>query len=233
MKIRTEYDEELKKIHDQIRKMGAEVETAIDRTITAFEKKDVGIAMKIIRHDDVIDGMEQTIEDECIRIVIKQAPLAADWRLIAAYMRMISDLERIADNCSDIALYIKRISADGEAQVPDAFREIFYVMREMAGNTIESFFTGNMKLADKVITSDDAVDYDFERIRREVIESVRKDPDRAGTYIDYLIIGKYVERMADHCTNIASWVKFIVLGELKMYYTDRYKKAGSNAVFYQ
>lgn len=228
---RKEYDSELKRINEDVRAMGLEVTGAIDNTILAFSKGDTRTASQVIANDSTIDRMETDIEESCIGIVVKQQPVASDWRKLASYMRMIGDLERIADNCCDICIYIKKVENmkknDGiqSPAVPDAFQEMFYTMREMVGDTIRAFLTSDIELAQSAIEKDDIVDHDFDIIMEEIEKGIRENLDLVVPYEYLILIDKYVERMADHAANIASWITFIVNGELKMQFTDRYIKA--------
>ena len=228
---RKEYDSELKRINEDVRAMGLEVTGAIDNTIVAFSKKDTRMASQVIANDMRIDRMESDIEEACISIVIKQQPVASDWRKLASYMRMIGDLERIADNCSDICLYIKKVENLRKEKgatipaVPDAFQEMFYTMREMVGDMIRAFLTSDIELAQAAVEKDDIVDRDFEIIMEEIEKGLKENTDQVVPYEYLLLIDKYVERMADHASNIASWITFIVNGELRMQFTDRYRKA--------
>lgn len=225
MITRSAYLSELKKINDRVHEMGQEVELQIDKTIAAFSSMSVPMCNQILRWDDHIDQMEEDIEQACINIVVKEAPVASDWRRIATYMRMISDLERIADNCCDIAEYIKRLSGKEEVGTPDRMDEMFHTMRQMIADTVDAFDTGNLDQANGVIESDEMVDGYFARIREEIEDAVRSNPEHVSQYLDYFMISKYVERMADHATSVASWLQFVVKGELKLYFTDRYHKA--------
>ena len=233
MANRTEYDAELREINVLIHEMGKEVKRSIDRIIHAFPERDAKLASEVMERDDIIDKMETDIEEKCINIVVKQAPLASDWRKIASYMRMIGDLERIADNSSDISIYIIKLSKLPEVEVPYEFHKMFLTMREMVGNTIESFFTGNIDLAKDVSAQDDIVDQGFDSVVKEITEKIKADPENTEQYINYLMVAKYIERMADHSENSASWVSIIVKGQLQMSYTDRYQKESQQFQFYE
>ncbi|MGN0363595.1 MAG: phosphate signaling complex protein PhoU [Bilifractor sp.] len=233
MANRKEYDDELREINVLIHEMGKEVKKSIDRIIHAFPERDAKLANEVMEHDDIIDKMETDIEERCINIVVKQAPLATDWRKIASYMRMIGDLERIADNSSDISIYIIKLSKLPEVEIPSEFHQLFLTMREMVGNTIESFFTGNLDLAKDIHAQDDIVDHGFDTVVEKITEKIKANPEYTEQYINYLMVAKYIERMADHSENIASWVSFVVKGQLKMQYTDRYKKESSEFQFYE
>lgn len=231
---RPEYDRELKRINDNVRAMGLEVTGAIDNTIHAFSQKDTRIASQVIANDATIDRMETDIEEACIGIVIKQQPVASDWRKLASYMRMIGDLERIADNCSDICIIIKKVEGmkreTGEegVSVPDVFKNMMLTMREMVGDTIRAFLTSDIELAQSAVEKDEIVDRDFDEIMKEIGKALKNGAKAVEQYEYLILIDKYVERMADHAANIASWIAFIVNGELKMQYTDRYQKAAED-----
>lgn len=224
MATRKEYDQELKAINDRVEEMGKLVLLAIDRTIVALRSLDIVSANAIMKDDSVIDAMETDIEERCIQIVVKQQPIASDWRRLASYMRMISDLERIADNCSDIAIYIKELSKKPAVKAPEHMDQAFTLLRQMVADTITSFHNENVELAANVVKNDDAIDELFEKIVAEIEENMKKDPANIEQYVNYLFIDKYIERMADHSTAVASWVSFIAKGELKIMFTDRYEK---------
>ena len=148
MGTRKGYDLELKEINDRVETMGKQVLLAIDRTIIALEKMDVVAANAIMKNDALIDAMETDIEERCIQIVVKEQPIASDWRRLASYMRMISDLERIADNCSDIAIYIKKLASLKTVTPPAHLGEAFSSMRQMVADMVEAFHNEDLQLAE-------------------------------------------------------------------------------------
>lgn len=228
MPTRKEYDEELKAINDLVEAMGQEVLLAIDRTALALKNMDVIAANAIMKNDAMIDGMETDIEERCIKIVVKQQPIASDWRKLASYMRMIGDLERIADNCSDVAIYIKKLAQMKPVAVPSHLAEAFNDMRQMVADTVTAFHNIDTALAEKVVKADDVIDNLFEQNIEDIKAGIRKNSDDIDAYLIYLAIDKYVERMADHVTAVASWISFIARGELNIMFTDRYIKGSEN-----
>lgn len=224
MPTRKEYDEELKEINDLVEAMGQQVLLAIDRTNVALKNLDVVSANAIMKNDALIDSMETDIEERCIKIVVKQQPIATDWRKLASYMRMIGDLERIADNCSDIAIYIKKLAVLDPVASPSHLEEAFTKMRMMVADTITAFHNNDTKLAGDVVKADDVIDDLFIKNAQDIEDGIRKNISALDAYMIYLGINKYVERMADHTTAVASWVSFIAKGELNIMFTDRYAK---------
>lgn len=224
MPTRKVYEEELKEINDLVESMGQQVLLAIDRTNVALRNLDVISANAIMKNDAMIDAMETEIEERCIKIVVKQQPIASDWRKLASYMRMIGDLERIADNCSDIAIYIKKLAQMKKVEAPSHLEEAFTNMRQMVADTVSAFHNIDTDLAEKVVKADDVIDELFTKNAEDIREGIRKDINDLDAYLIYLGIDKYVERMADHTTAVASWVSFIAKGELNIMFTDRYAK---------
>lgn len=224
MAVRKEYDEELQKIYSNVRLMGMEIIQALDTTIYAFPRLDVDSANRVIANDVKIDQMESDIEEECIAIVIKQQPVASDWRKLASYMRMISDLERISDNCSDISIFIKKLADMPRVPIPEEFQELAETMRDMVTRTIHSFLTSDVELAEMTIAKDDIVDHDCDVIMAKITEMIKKNPDKVEQYELYFLTAKYMERIADHSASMAAWIKFIVNGKFGLQFTDRYRK---------
>lgn len=208
------YLEELRKLHAEVIKMGTIIEESLDQVEEALYKMDKEAAEKIIAEDDIIDAMERDIERACIDMIAKQQPVATDLRRVTSIMRVIADLERIADHCSDISEYIVLLSKEREISMPEFVPEMIENTKSMIHRTVESFVSDNREEAEMVIKDDDIVDDYFVKIRDELAIAMKHNPDRIKQYIDYLMIIKYLERMADHATNIAGWITFIVTGEL-------------------
>lgn len=216
MTTRIVYQQELKNLNKAVLEMSRELQAAITETVSALQTMDAAKAREIMKNDDKIDTIERTIETTCIELISKQAPIAGDLRSISSYMRMIADIERIADHCSDISEYIIQLSEEKEIPMPDGVCEMISEMRLMSEMVITSFIESDYEKAGMVIKHDDIVDDYFEKIKQELGYAMKHNPDRIFAYIDYLMIIKYVERMADHCTNLAHWVQFIISGQLEL-----------------
>lgn len=214
MTTRQVYLEELEKLNNRVIKMGSLLEESINNVIIALNKMDANLAEEIIDADDKIDELEREIELSCISLIAKQQPVAGDLRKITSIMRIIADIERIADHCSDISEYIIKISREKKVAMPRYVIEMVNAMKKMAIDTIDSFVHGDAVKAQNVIDSDDIVDDYFEKIMDELCTAMKHNPDQIRQYAEYLMIIKYLERMADHATNIAGWIIFIVTGDL-------------------
>ena len=208
------YLDELDKLHKKVVEMGTLIEESLDQVEEALYKMNREKAREIIAGDDRVDAMEREIERACIDMIATQQPVATDLRRVTSIMRIISDLERIADHCSDISEYILLRSDEKEIPMPDCVPDMIRSVKDMIHRTVEAFVSDDKAEAEQVEASDDIVDDYFVKIRDEIAIAMKHNPDRIKQYIDYLMIIKYLERMADHSTNIAGWITFVVTGEL-------------------
>ena len=198
-----------------VRVMGVNLEEAMDKVIDNLENKDVALAQAIIGGDDDFDNSEVDIERQCLELVLTQTPVATDWREIASCLKLVGDMERIADHCSDISQYTLRLAEKDPVPMPENFMAMLKVMRQMVYDSITAISENDVELAQKVMTTDDEVDTYFREMRQDLTSLMQQYPQLVPQYVDYLMIAKYVERIADHATNIAQWVLFVVNNELK------------------
>ncbi|SHO52096.1 phosphate signaling complex protein PhoU [Anaerocolumna xylanovorans] len=205
---------QLEELNNDVIKMGSILELSMNEMIGALYEKDIEKAKKIIDRDDEIDLLEQHIERECVNIIAKQQPLASDLRKITSIMKIITDIERIADQCADISEYIIKLSKYPQMEEPKSLELMIEAMKKMVINTIDSFVEADLEKAKAVIEADDEVDNDFEKITDELSLTMQNKPELVPQCVCYLMIIKYLERMADHATNIAEWITYIVTGDL-------------------
>jgi phosphate transport system protein len=205
---------QLEELNNDVIKMGSILEQSMNEMIDVLHDKDIEKAKKIIDRDDEIDMLEQQIEKECINIIAKQQPLASDLRKITSIMKIITDIERIADQCADISEYIIKLNKYPQMEAPKSLSFMIEAMKKMVINTIDSFVEADLVKAKAVIDGDDEVDNNFEKITEELSVTMQSKPELVPQCICYLFIIKYLERMADHATNIAEWIMYIVTGDL-------------------
>ncbi|NLM13472.1 MAG: phosphate signaling complex protein PhoU [Epulopiscium sp.] len=215
MPIRYEFEKELTRMHKELLKMGALIEQSIDDTIKAMKNQDVALAREVIQRDDEIDQMELVMEAECIMLVTRQQPIASDLRLIASVLKIVTDLERIADHCADISEYVIRLSNEPYKKPLEHIPMMAQQVKKMVKDTIDSYVEKDIGKARKVIDDDDIVDKYFEDIVKEIqdLMKIQEDFIIQGTY--FIFIVKYLERMADHATNICEWIEYNITGKLK------------------
>ena len=209
--MRNHFDQQLEKLHEDLITMGGLCETAIGAAVEAVTKGDAEMAKQAMADDSKIDEMERTIEHLCLKLLLQQQPVARDLRTISSALKMISDMERIGDQATDIAEIAKFIQGNHE-QTNATLHTMAAAAIHMVKESVDSFVRRDQALARKVIGDDDLVDSLFDDTKRQLIEFISKDASNGEYYLDLLMIAKYLERIADHATNIAEWVLFSITG---------------------
>ena len=211
MSIRTLFDDELSLLNTELIKMGALCERAVRSALNVYflgKKADAETANKLEKE---IDSKERDIEDLCMKLILRQQPVAGDLRLISSAIKVISDMERIGDQAQDIADIAINIDSE-EINDHVHIRNMSETALSMVSKSIDAFVKKDVSTAEEVIKMDDIVDEGFDKIKEELIQAVREDNKKSEEYIDILMIAKYIERIGDHAVNIAEWVEYSVTG---------------------
>ena len=214
--MRESLDTQLEKLNIELIKMGALCEEAISEAVLGMLDNDIKKFDKVFSIDSDIDKIEKDIEHLCTKLILQQQPVARDLRQITAALKMISDMERIGDQASDIAEMVPYVIGNGtksETHIEKMAKEVI----RMTNESIDSFVKRDLKLAKKVIEDDDIVDKLFLEIKKELITLVQKDNHNGEYYMDLLMIAKYLERIGDHTTNIAEWGEYTITGKHQSY----------------
>lgn len=192
--------------------MGELCEEAIGKATTALKEGSMEQAEKVRIADEEIDQAETDIERLCLRLLLQQQPVARDLRQISAALKMITDMERIGDQASDIAEII--ITEDkSEAQDIPMIIKMSEAVSKMVRDSVNAYVEKDLDLARKVMENDDVVDELFEEVKTTLINFIAENKGLQGVEaIDLIMVAKYLERIADHATNIAEWVEFSITG---------------------
>jgi phosphate transport system protein len=211
---RSQFEEELEKLRNHIIAMGSLVDEAVADSMTALQHRDVKLAEVVIDRDDAIDAMDLSIEAECMRLLALQHPLARDLRLVGTALKIITDLERIADHSVDIAKAARKLAnMDANHEFADLPR-MATAVREMLRSALDAFVRHDLDLVDVAVTRDDEVDELFHHVRDDLHAAMRRDPEVVVEASYLLFVAHYLERMADHAVNIAERVYFVETGQL-------------------
>ncbi len=212
--MRSKFDEQLAQMKNGLIGMGALCEEAISRAAKALAEGDRALAESVGPLEAEIDQMERDIEALCLKLLLRQQPVARDLRQISAAMKLITDMERVGDQAEDIAEIVLTMLAEG--YVP---KDVGHI-REMAAETIkmvtdsvDSYVHQDNILARRVIDHDDIIDSYFTQVKRVLLQEIAERPLEGEHTLDLLMIDKYLERIADHAVNIAEWVIFSVTGK--------------------
>lgn len=211
--MRNRFDEQLEQLNVGLIKMGALCEESIACAVKAlFDEKTSEMITKVNDNEEETDHMEHDIEALCMKLLLHQQPVAKDLRCVSSALKMISDMERIGDQSQDIAEiagFVHSTELAGKVHISDMANEAI----SMVTMSVDSFVRKDVKLAKAAIEADDKVDARFLEVKRELIELVRSDSGDAEYFMNLLMAAKYLERIADHATNIAEWVVYSITGE--------------------
>ena len=209
--IRSRFDEQLELLNRELIEMGALCEQAISMAARALMSGDTKLAAQITPLDGEIDQMERDVESRCLKLLLQQQPVAKDLRQVSAALKMVTDMERIGDQASDIAEIIGFLHGRGGEDCAFIGQMGEATIRMVSGS-IDAFVRRDTKLADEVIAHDDIVDAYFLKVKTALIQYIAASPDDGEYALDLLMIAKYFERIGDHAVNIAEWVLFSVTG---------------------
>jgi len=208
------FQRELEKIKKKILSLGAMVEERVRMAIQAIEEFDGEIAKKIILSDHEIDEMEVEVEEECLKIMALHQPVAVDLRFLIAVIKINNDLERIGDQAVNIAQRVKTITKKERSD----FVFDYSLMAEKAENMLRMSLDALVNLDDdlafKVLLLDDEVDAINKEAYNLIKRAISKNPDNVSYLINLLLISRHLERLADHATNIAEEVIYMIEGEI-------------------
>ena len=214
MTSRKYYDMELQKLNGALLEMGEMIRMAISGAVAALLEHDHDRARSIIAYDEEIDKQNRQIEQQCYSLLLSQQPVAGDLRKVSTALKMVTDIERIADQASDIAEITLHLHAEGAAAV--GVMDDLYKMGDVALNMVKTaigaYVQVDLSTAAQVIARDDDCDTMFSKISREIAQYIAAHPDDAETALDLFMIAKYLERLGDHAVNVAEWVEFLKTG---------------------
>lgn len=213
--MRKGFDEKLSDLNQYLIEMGGLVEQAINLTIKAIITQSTELADEAIRCDKEIDDLEKEIEDICLKLLLLHQPVARDLRVISAALKMITDMERIGDQCTDISEIAKILADETYIRSLENFPLMANATAKMVTDAIDAYVKKDLKLAREVRDFDNEVDRLFLAIKQELTTTVHANPDNIGQAIDLLMVAKYFERIGDHAENIAEWVEFSMTGKHK------------------
>lgn len=208
------YDEELLQLDTMLARMGHAAGGAIESALTALKTGDIELARSVIARDSEIDAAEHEVEHRCLTLFLRQQPVASDLRKVSTALKMVTDIERIADQASDIAEIILHLHVDTATTVgvmEDIYRMGDLVLK-MVKQSIGAYVQVDLASAAEVIARDDVADASFNRISGEIAHYIAQNPNEAETALDLFMITKYLERLGDHAVNVAEWVEFLKTG---------------------
>lgn len=210
--MRTKFDEQLRQLGMKMTHMGNLIEKNIQDAVQALLSQDTETARRIMAEDELVDQEQKKIENICFQLLIQQQPVARDLRTITAALKMVTDMERIGDHAADISELTIAMAAVPYPLRGENIRKMAVETIVMLLDAVNSYVNKDIEKAHTVIAHDDIVDNYFVKVKADLIEVIRENPEYGEHAADLLLVNKYLERIGDHATNIAEWVIFALNG---------------------
>lgn len=208
------FDDELKELREMVLKLGCMVEAAIRDSVKALVERDSALAEEVIRRDHLINALDVKIDEECVRLIALRQPMARDLRLITTAMKITTDLERMGDLAGNIAERAIELNAEPQLKPFKNIPRMAEVTQQMVRDALDAFVTGCSRLPYEVIKRDDEVDELTVRNFEELLALMIQDPKIIPLAVKRTYIAKYLERIADHATNIAEMIIYMCKGKM-------------------
>jgi len=208
------FDEELSDLKTKLLRMAAQAEDQIDKALTALVTRDSALAREVIERDHLVNALDVEIDEESIRLLALHQPAARDLRLVTTAMKIATELERISDLAENVCERAIELNEEPQLKPYIDIPTMGNMARMMVKQSIDAFVKDDAALARKVLTDDDYVDDLMEQLFRELLSFMIEDARTITRAIRLSFIAKYLERMADHATNIAELVVYLVEGKI-------------------
>jgi phosphate transport system protein len=208
------FEEELIRLKEKVLKMGGVVESSIKDSVRSLVERDNDLAMLVIERDHIINALDVEIDEECIRLLALKQPMAGDLRFITTAMKITTDLERMGDNAVNIAERALELNNEPILKPYIDIPHMSQIAQGMTRDALDAFVRKDKKLAMDVIMRDDEVDDLKYGIFEELISYMVRDPSTVSRAMKISFVAQYLERIADHATNIAEMIIYLVAGKI-------------------
>ena len=211
--MRQSFDQELETLRQDLLRMGRLVSESIRDAVQSLARQDVELARRVIEGDDAVDKMEMDIEDKCMVLIARQQPLARDLRIIGTGLKITTDLERIGDHAYDIANVTLRLANQPLIKPLVDIPRMAGMAQKMLSDSLDAYVNLDIALAESICQADDDVDNLYQQVFRELLTFMMEDPRTISQATQLIFVARYLERIADHTTNIAEWTIYLVTGQ--------------------
>ncbi|AUC25020.1 phosphate signaling complex protein PhoU [Streptococcus uberis] len=213
--LRTKFEEELDKLHNQFYSMGTEVLAQLNKTVRAFVSHDRDLAKEVIEEDDLINEFETKLEKKSLEIIALQQPVSNDLRTVITVLKASSDIERIGDHASSIAKATIRMK--GEERLPiveEQINQMGKAVKRMVEDALNAYITADEAKAYEIAANDEIIDNYFRDIQALAVEEIRKTPDAVFAGKEYFQVLMYLERIGDYARNLCEWIVYLKTGKI-------------------
>lgn len=214
MSPRLIFEQELENLTSNVREMGEQIEIVYNKLFFALEKRDRDSMKAIIENDRLINDMQRNIEAKCLTLLTRQQPVARDLRMVSASLKVVTDIERVGDQVSDMSELLMRMGMPKLSEFSESLPKMVQDTKKILTESIEAFVDRNMEDARDVIAFDDVIDDYFNQVKVDLIQDLKDGKKNPDDVIDALMIAKYLEKIGDHATNISEWATFKETGNI-------------------
>lgn len=214
-RIRQSFETELDEVQRKVTRLASFVTGMLARAMRALVEQDSALADRVIAEDDVADDLDLEIEQDCMRLLALQQPMARDLRTLGTALKIIADLERVGDYAVDIARSAKVLAGEAYFKPLEDIPRMAELTEAMVRDAAEAFVKHDLDLVHRVVRQDDEVDRIWYRLLDELVEYMRGDPDLVLQATHLLLVARYLERIADHVVNVAERVAYMETGRFE------------------
>ena len=214
MSPRIIFDNELKLLRENVAQMSRKVEESYDELFKALAEQDENKIMELKKNDKAVSKRQREIESQCLFLITKQQPIVGDLRVVTASLKVVTDIERVGDHVSDMADLLLRLQMKDLSLFSVHVETMIMATREMLHEAVEMFIARDMEAAKRVIREDDIIDECFNKVKYDLIDSLKREVKDADECIDVLMLAKYLEKIGDHAVNIGEWEIFQETGNI-------------------
>lgn len=212
MTTRRFFDEELEEVKKEIEQFAKDTNEVLDKAVNALFSRDVEVAQEILDNDHYFNQKEQAINESVIILIAKQQPVATDLRRLIIAIKISSDLERMADHAKNIAKSTLRLGADHNLEIPEKIRDMASLALEMLDIAYNAYDVEDVSLAKQLSVKDDTIDKKYGEVVKELLEETAYKPEQIQYIMQMAYTSRYIERFADHITNIGESIFYLVKG---------------------
>lgn len=214
MSPRNTFDSELKALRENVSDMAGRVLESYEELFEALAKQSEDVLYRLKNIDKNVNKRQREIESQCLFLITRQQPVIGDLRVVTASLKVVTDIERIGDHVADMAELLLRLKMKDLSLFSVHIDTMILVVREMIHKSVEAFTKRDLESAKEVIKSDDVVDECFNKVKKDLIESLKREVKDADECVDILMIAKYLEKIGDHAVNIGEWEVFQETGNI-------------------
>jgi phosphate transport system protein len=208
------FEEQMDVLHRKMMSMGSLVEEAIHKSIKSLVERDAQLAEEVIANDRLINELEHEIETGCFKMIALQQPVSQDLRRLGTMLKLVTDLERMGDHAVSIAKTTKRLMNEEYVKPLIDIPMMADHVKEMVRDSLNAYIARDKEAAEQIALRDDVVDKLYSTVFRDLIALMAKNTDSISQCTHLLLVAQYLERIADHVTNICEWIIYMATGKM-------------------